>query len=65
MLRKPVQAQRQPVTRALLQYLEAQPVGLDEFGLHVTDPVTFLAFELLHPEHVLFGCSQPLVGHRD
>ena len=35
MLRKAVQAERQPYSRALLQHLEAQPVGLNELGLHI------------------------------
>src|SRR5215468_5502284 len=37
-LRKAVQAERQPYSGALLQHLEAQPVGLNEFGLHIRHP---------------------------
>src|SRR5215472_13181864 len=39
---KAVQAERQPVSGPLLQHLEAQPVGLDELGLHLRHPVTFV-----------------------
>jgi hypothetical protein len=34
-LRKAVQAESQPVSGALLQHLKAQPVGLNELGLHI------------------------------
>src|SRR5215469_3548691 len=34
-LRKSVQAKRQPVSDTLFQHLEAQPVGLDELGLQI------------------------------
>ena len=37
-LRKAVQAERQPYSGALLQHLEAQPVGLNELGLHIRHP---------------------------
>ena len=37
-LRKAVQAERQPYSGALLQHLEAQPVGLNELGLHIRLP---------------------------
>jgi len=41
-LRKAVQAERQPVSGALLQHLEAQHVGLNELGLHIQHSVTFV-----------------------
>src|SRR5215472_11362065 len=37
-LRKAVQAERQPYSGALLQHLEAQPVGLNKLGLHIRHP---------------------------
>src|SRR5262249_23312080 len=37
-LRKAVQAERQPYSGALLQHLEAQPVGRNELGLHIRHP---------------------------
>src|SRR5215467_9398179 len=37
-LRKAVHAERQPYSGALLQHLEAQPVGLNELGLHIRHP---------------------------
>src|SRR5262252_4307188 len=37
-LRKAVPAERQPYSGALLQHLEAQPVGLNELGLHIRHP---------------------------
>ena len=38
MLRKAVPAERQPYSGALLLHLEAQPVGLNELGLHIRHP---------------------------
>jgi hypothetical protein len=35
---KAVQAERQPYSGALLQHLEAQPVGRNELGLHIRHP---------------------------
>src|SRR5205807_114849 len=46
-LRKAVQTERQPVSGALLEHLEAQPVGLNELGLHIRYPATLLPNPIL------------------
>jgi hypothetical protein len=50
-LRKAVQAERQPASGALLQHLEAQLVGLDELGLYIRHPVTFVTIHFLLGEN--------------
>jgi hypothetical protein len=44
-LRKAVQAERQPVSGALLQHLEAQPVSLNELGLYIRHSVTLVPIQ--------------------